>query len=91
MKKKAVEQVDKHIVGPVLEALQRYESWRILVLPDHPTPVSSKSHSAEPVPFAMAGTGISGILQASFSEANSAKSGFRIDNGSDLMEYFLRS
>lgn len=91
MKKKAVEQIDKYIVGPVLEALQRYESWRILVLPDHPTPISSKAHSAEPVPFAMAGTGISGILRASFSEANAAKSGFRIDNGFELMEYFLRS
>jgi 2,3-bisphosphoglycerate-independent phosphoglycerate mutase len=91
MKKKAVEQIDKYVVGPVLEALQRYENWRILVLPDHPTPVSSKAHSAEPVPFAMAGTGISGILRTSFSEANATKSGFRIDNGSELMEYFLRS
>ncbi len=91
MKKKAVEQIDKYIVGPVLEALQRYENWRILVLPDHPTPVSSKAHSAEPVPFAMAGTGISGILRASFSEANATKSGFRIDTGFELMEYFLRS
>lgn len=91
MKKKAVEQIDKYIVGPVLEALQRYENWRILVLPDHPTPISSKAHSAEPVPFAMAGTGISGILRASFSEANATKSGFRIDTGFELMEYFLRS
>lgn len=90
MKKKAVEQIDKCIVGPVLEALRRYESWRILVMPDHPTPVSSKAHSAEPVPFAMAGTGISGILQAGFSEANAAKSGFRVDNGFELMEYFLK-
>jgi len=90
MKKKAVEQIDKCIVGPVLEALRRYESWRILVMPDHPTPVSSKAHSAEPVPFAMAGTGISGILQAGFSETNAAKSGFKVDNGFELMEYFLK-
>jgi 2,3-bisphosphoglycerate-independent phosphoglycerate mutase len=91
MKKKAIEQIDKYIVGPVLEALQNYESWRILVMPDHPTPVRTGAHSSEPVPFAMAGGNISGILHTTFSEANAAKSGFRIDNGSELMEYFLKS
>jgi 2,3-bisphosphoglycerate-independent phosphoglycerate mutase len=91
MKKKAVEQIDKHIVGPVLEALQSHESWRMLVAPDHPTPVRSRAHSPEPVPFAMAGTGINGILHTNFTEANAAKSGFRIDNGFELMEYFLKS
>jgi 2,3-bisphosphoglycerate-independent phosphoglycerate mutase len=91
MKKKAIEQIDKHIVGPVLEALQRYESWRILVMPDHPTPVRTCAHSAEPVPFAMAGDSISGILHTTFGETNAAKSGFKIDNGFELMEYFLKS
>ena len=91
MKKKAIEQVDRHIVGPVFDALQKYESWRILVMPDHPTPVRTCAHSAEPVPFSMAGDNISGILHTTFSEANAAKSGFRIDNGFELMEYFLRS
>ncbi|MEE9370386.1 MAG: cofactor-independent phosphoglycerate mutase [Sedimentisphaerales bacterium] len=91
MKKKAIEQIDKLIVGPVLDALQGYESWRILVLPDHPTPISSRAHSPEPVPFAMAGAGISGILHTTFSEVNAAKSGFKIDNGFELMEYFLKS
>ena len=91
MKKKAVEQIDKYIVGPVFEALQGYESWRMLVMPDHPTPVRTCAHSNEPVPFAMAGDNISGILHTSFSEANAAKSGFRIDNGFELMEYFLKS
>jgi 2,3-bisphosphoglycerate-independent phosphoglycerate mutase len=91
MKKQAIEQVDRCIVGPVFEALQNYGSWRILVMPDHPTPVRTRAHSSEPVPFAMAGDDISGILNARFSEANAAKSGFRIDNGSELMEYFLKS
>jgi 2,3-bisphosphoglycerate-independent phosphoglycerate mutase len=91
MKKKAIEQIDKHIVGPVLEALQGYESWRMLVMPDHPTPIRTCAHSPEPVPFAMAGDNVSGILHATFSEANAAKSGFRIDNGFELMEYFLKS
>jgi 2,3-bisphosphoglycerate-independent phosphoglycerate mutase len=91
MKKKAIEQIDKHIVGPVLEALQTCESWRILVTPDHPTPVRSCAHSSEPVPFAMAGTDVSGVLHTTFGETNAAKSGFKIDNGFELMEYFLKS
>jgi 2,3-bisphosphoglycerate-independent phosphoglycerate mutase len=91
MKKKAIEQIDKFIVGPVLEALQGYESWRILIMPDHPTPVRSCAHSNEPVPFAMAGSDISGIIDMPFSEANGAKSGLRIENGFELMEYFLKS
>lgn len=90
-KKKAVEQIDKYIVGPVLEAIRNYESWRILVMPDHLTPVSSKAHSSEPVPFAMAGENVSGILHTTFSEAHAAESGFKIDKGFEIMEYFLKS
>ena len=91
MKKKAVEQIDKYIVAPMFEALQGYESWRMLVMPDHPTPVRTCAHSNEPVPFALAGDNISGILHTAFSETNAAKSGFRINNGFELMEYFLKS
>lgn len=91
LKKKAIEQIDKYIVGPVYLALQKYDTWRMLILPDHPTPVSTRAHSSEPVPFAMAGTDVKGILHAGFSEANAAKSGFRIDNGFELMEYFFKS
>jgi len=91
MKKKAIEEVDKHIVGPVLRALEEYESWRILLLPDHPTPVQGGAHSAAPVPFVMAGPGVTGVLHLGFGEANAAKSGLRIENGCDLMEYFLKS
>jgi 2,3-bisphosphoglycerate-independent phosphoglycerate mutase len=91
MKKKAIEQIDKYIVGPVFEALQGCKSWRILVMPDHPTPVRNGAHSTEPVPFAMAGDNITGILNTTFSEANAARSGFKIDNGFELMEYFLKS
>ena len=90
MKKKAIEQIDKYIVGPMLEALQHYKSWRILIAPDHLTPVRSCAHSSEPVPFAIAGDNISSVLPMSFSEANAAKSGLKIDKGFELMEYFLK-
>lgn len=91
MKKTAIEQIDKYVVGPVLEALEKCESWRILVMPDHPTPVRTCAHSDGPVPFAMAGSDIKGILHKTFGETNAAHSGFRIENGFELMEYFLKS
>jgi len=91
LKIKAVEQIDKFIVGPVLEALKTHQNWRILVSPDHPTPIRSCAHSPDPVPFAMAGTSVRGVVSKGFSEPNAAQSGFKIDNGFELMEYFLKS
>jgi 2,3-bisphosphoglycerate-independent phosphoglycerate mutase len=91
MKKKAIELIDKHIVGPVWQHLQKYEEHRIIVLPDHPTPVNTRGHAADPVPFAMAGTNVSSVLAKPFSEANATESGFNIENGYELMEYFLKS
>jgi len=90
MKKKAIEQIDRHIVGPVFEAISGYPVWRMMVVPDHPTPLRTCAHSAEPVPFAMAGTEVSGVMHEAFSEANAARSGLKIDKGSELMEYFLK-
>jgi len=90
-KKKAIEQIDKFIVGPVYEAIQKKPSWRIMVLPDHPTPVTTGAHCGDAVPFAMSGTNISGVLASAYTESNAAKSGLRIDNGWELMEYFLKS
>ncbi|MHC5082540.1 MAG: cofactor-independent phosphoglycerate mutase [Planctomycetota bacterium] len=89
-KKQALEMIDKFIVGPVYEAIQTYDQYRILVMPDHPTPVQERCHLGEPVPFAMAGTGIKGVLNRPYCERNSFESGFAIENGPDLMEYFLK-
>ncbi len=90
MKKTAIEQIDKYIVGPVHEAIQKYDNWRIMVVPDHPTPVRTQAHSLEAVPFAIAGANVESILHETFSEKNAAKSGFKIEKGYELMEYFLK-
>lgn len=47
----AIENFDQKIVGPVWEELKKQGNYRLLVLPDHATPVSIKTHSSEPVPF----------------------------------------
>jgi 2,3-bisphosphoglycerate-independent phosphoglycerate mutase len=91
IKKKALEEIDKHIVGPVMAELRKYKSWRILVMPDHPTPVSTRGHTNEPIPFAMAGEGINHTVHLPLGETNAAKTGILFKNGYELMEYFLNS
>ncbi|MBN1488590.1 MAG: cofactor-independent phosphoglycerate mutase [Phycisphaerae bacterium] len=89
-KTKAIEQIDEHIVGPVLKKLRTFDEWRVLIAPDHPTPCSHKTHTAEPPPFCMAGTGVKGVLEEPFTEANAVRSDLHVDPGHELMEYFLR-
>jgi 2,3-bisphosphoglycerate-independent phosphoglycerate mutase len=90
IKKRAMEEIDTHIIGPVMQEFKKFDEWRILVLPDHPTPVSTKGHVNEPIPFAMAGTGVNGTIHLPLSEANAAKTGIVFKNGYELMEFFLK-
>ena len=56
---RAIELFDEKVVGPVVEGLEKSgEDWRVLLLPDHATPISIKTHSRDPVPFTIMGTGI---------------------------------
>ena len=49
---KAIENLDARIAGPVYEAMEASgEPYRLLILPDHPTPLRTRTHSAEPVPY----------------------------------------
>jgi 2,3-bisphosphoglycerate-independent phosphoglycerate mutase len=90
VKKKALEEIDKHIVGPVMAELKKYNNWRILVMPDHPTPVSTQGHTGEAVPFAMMGDGINGEVHLPLGETNAARTGIIFDDGYRLMESFLK-
>jgi 2,3-bisphosphoglycerate-independent phosphoglycerate mutase len=90
VKKKALEEIDKYIVGPVLTELKKYKNWRILVMPDHPTPVATRGHTGEAVPFAMMGDRIAGEVHLPLGEKNAAITGIKIDNGYQLMESFLK-
>jgi 2,3-bisphosphoglycerate-independent phosphoglycerate mutase len=89
----AIEAMDKHIVGPIHEALRirHGDDWRILYLPDHYTAVSTRKHDPTPVPFALCGKSIRGVLKRPFTEANAAEADLHINYGHELMEYFLFS
>lgn len=57
-KVRAIENIDRHVVGPLLEAAGSVDGLRILVVPDHPTPLKVRTHTAGAVPFALWGPGI---------------------------------
>jgi 2,3-bisphosphoglycerate-independent phosphoglycerate mutase len=86
----ALEQIDLHIVGPLVDALRAHGDHRILVTPDHPTPCGTKKHSHGMVPLVMAGTGIEPDSQSSYDEVAAEASGRRYDNGWDLMDAFIK-
>lgn len=85
---KALEQIDRHIVGPVRAAVGR-AGGRLLVSPDHPTPLRTRTHSHGPVPFLVWGQQIKPDEQASYNEAAAAASALAFDQGWRLMQFFL--
>lgn len=87
----AIEQIDEWVVGPLVDRLRGFDAWRVLVAPDHPTPVGKRTHTATPPPFCMAGTGVHADLATAFNEQQAAESRLHIDPGHELMEYFLKS
>jgi 2,3-bisphosphoglycerate-independent phosphoglycerate mutase len=90
-KVKALEEIDRHIVGPVHEALKRHGEYRILVSPDHPTPLATKTHSHGCVPWAIAGSGVTADKANSYDDPTAMKSDLVFEEGWKLMEYFLKS
>ena len=87
----AIERFDQLVVGTVLEAFRKRSDFRILVLPDHPTPVSVKTHTSEPVPFGILGKDIVSGGFAQYSEKEAEKSDLYFDKGYELMNYFIKT
>lgn len=85
----AIEQVDSKIIGPLLEAKNIFRDLRILVLPDHYTPIVKRTHTPEPVPFVAYGSGIEKGIGLPYSETNARASGLYIEEGHRLIEHFI--
>lgn len=86
----ALEQIDRHIVAPLMAVLPSYKDWRILISPDHRTPVQTRAHSHGAVPFVIAGTGILANGQETYDEVAAAASSVLFAKGHDLMKVFLK-
>ena len=84
-KVKALENIDQHIVGPLHEYLKSQGEYRLLVCPDHPTFLRTKTHSHGYVPFAMCGSGVTPDGATTYDEATAAASPICLDRGCELM------
>lgn len=90
-KVRSIELIDREILGRLLPALQkRGEDYAVLLMPDHPTPLSIRTHSSDPVPFVLYRSDRESPLHASaYTEALAAKTGLFIPEGHRLMEKLL--
>lgn len=79
-KQRSIEESDRHIIGPLLE-YAREHPLRIAVMPDHPTPLSTRKHSHEPVPFVLVGPGAEHNGAARFTEEEARATGLMLDEG----------
>ena len=89
-KLQAIEDFDAKVVGTVLEGLKEFDNYRVLVTPDHPTPIARMTHTSDPVPFIIYGSNgeFTGNAEA-YSEKQAAASGVKVDPGWKLMEKLL--
>jgi 2,3-bisphosphoglycerate-independent phosphoglycerate mutase len=86
---KALQQIDQHIVAPLHAALKKQGAYRILISPDHPTPIRLKTHNHGAVPVAIAGTGIQPDAATTYDEIAAGQSKLAFDEGWRLMRFFL--
>ena len=87
---KSLEEIDHHIVAPMIKHLdESNEEYRILVTPDHPTFLSTKTHTHGNVPFAICGTGIEPDQNRQYNERVAEASELAKLDGWELMPYFL--
>lgn len=86
----AIEHIDREIVGRALEYFKKHKDVRIVVLPDHATPVELRGHVSDPVGFVMFGKGIHTDGSVHFNETSSKQKGLKFNSGEEMMEYFIR-
>jgi 2,3-bisphosphoglycerate-independent phosphoglycerate mutase len=86
----AIEHIDREIIGPILNHFGKATEFRILVLPDHPTPIALRTHTSDPVPFVMYGAGIPSSGTVKYNEALAKEKGVKFTSGEAMMDYFMK-
>ena len=91
LKLQTIENLDNRLVRPILEALPTIgEEVAIAVLPDHPTPISLRTHTAEPIPFCIYYPGIKPDSVQTFSEQAAKEGTYGLLQGNEFIDLFMR-
>ena len=89
-KVKSIEYIDHRALRPMLDYLESCgDDYRILVMPDHPTPLETKTHSSEPVPYLLYDSRKKQNGVSVFTEATAAQTGLFVEHGPDIMKKLL--
>jgi len=88
-KVKAIEEIDTHVVAPLVDALKSHGEYRVMISPDHPTFLSTKTHTHGNVPVIISGTGVEADKFTSYGDTNAASSKLAFDAGWQAMRYFI--
>jgi len=93
LKIEMIETFDEKIVGAILKGLKSFERYRVLVLPDHATPLSMRTHAADPVPYVIYSSEkeLRNDSVEGFDETTARKSQVFIERGFELIERFLET
>lgn len=87
---KAIEYLDGRVLGPLVERLdQSGEDYRLLLMPDHPTPIACRTHTSDPVPYLLYDSRKDGEFSGLYNEEDARKSGIRVEQGYTLMSKLL--
>ena len=89
-KTKAIELIDEKIIGPILGSSDILGRFRVMILPDHATPVSTRTHDSSPVPFLIYDSEKAYDGMNDYSEKISRTTGISMSDGKSLMELFIR-
>lgn len=91
-KVRSIELIDEKIVAPIINAMDEDgEAYKILIMPDHPTPLATRTHSREPIPYLVfdSANADGEPKQTSYTEANAKETGIFIPNGYTIIEKIL--
>ncbi len=88
-KKKSLELIDEKILGPVLNALEEYDDYKVLIMPDHATPLELRTHTNDPIPFLMYHKKGEVEGRDEFTEQTCKDTGVYIEDGHNILSMFL--
>lgn len=88
-KVKAIEMIDSRVLPILKEGLEQYEDYKILLLPDHPTPIVTRTHASDPVPYLLYQKSAPKTGVDTINEETAKATGIYMENGPAMMPHFL--